>query len=330
MPENPRSPRIRPTRRGFLAGVGATAAAMAVPGLAHATTQTATVVAEEYVDSRTLDLTIGSPALGTQVKTRLLLPPGWSPGPQDTWPVLYLLHGGGGNYQDWTTYTDVAELTDGKDVLVVMPDGGLVGLYSDWWNFGQGGPPKWQTFHLTELRQILESGYGAGTTRAIAGLSMGGLGTLKYAATHQGMFQAAAAYSGAVHTLGLGSPLKIQAIITANGQNPLAPWGDPTLQQSIWRANNPYNQAAGLLGIPLFMSCGNGQPGPLDPPGTPPDPLLEPWALEMNTAVINRLTSLGADLTTDLYGPGTHSWPYWERAVHRSFSMLMDALGVQA
>jgi S-formylglutathione hydrolase FrmB len=178
MPENPRT-----SRRTFL--VGGTVAAAAVaglrPGPVHATARPAAagspaadngarVVAENYVGLRTLDLTIDSPALASTGMVRLLLPPRWSPGSQRTWPVLYLLHGAGDDYTSWTRSTDVAALTEGTDVLVVMPTAGRAGFYSDWWNHGPGGPPRWETFHLVELRQILERGYRAGPgTRDRAG-----------------------------------------------------------------------------------------------------------------------------------------------------------------
>jgi len=104
-------------------------------------------------------------------------------------------------YDSWTRETDVEELARLRQVLVVMPEGGPVGWYSDWWNHGAGGPPAWETFHLRELRQVLEAGHGAGDRRVIAGLSMGGFGALSYAARQPGLFHAVASYSGAVHPL---------------------------------------------------------------------------------------------------------------------------------
>ncbi|MFD0541098.1 alpha/beta hydrolase-fold protein [Actinomadura luteofluorescens] len=121
-------------------------------------------------------------------KVRLLLPPGWSRHAERTWPALWLLHGGVDDYTAWTRDTDVAELTAGTGVIVVMPDGGRCGNYSDWWNYGNGGPPRWETFHMTELRRILERDYRAGTRRVIAGNSMGGLGAMLYAARFPGAF----------------------------------------------------------------------------------------------------------------------------------------------
>jgi diacylglycerol O-acyltransferase / trehalose O-mycolyltransferase len=51
-------------------------------------------------------------------------------------------------------------------VLVVMPDAGQVGFYSDWFNRGRGGPPRWGTLHLTEPRRLLERDWRAGNRRA--------------------------------------------------------------------------------------------------------------------------------------------------------------------
>src|SRR4029453_12637315 len=101
------------------------------------------------------------------------------------WPVLYLVHGGFGTYVDWTESSDVASLARRRDVLVVMPDGGSLGFYTDWWARG-GSKPGWETFHLVELAQILERGLRAGDRRAIAGLSMGGFGAISYAGRRPG------------------------------------------------------------------------------------------------------------------------------------------------
>ncbi|MFD0689180.1 alpha/beta hydrolase [Actinomadura fibrosa] len=326
------------TRRAFLAGAGLTAAASLTalrPGTARAATArtgAARVVAENRLSPRVLDLTVDSPALATTAMARLLLPAGWTPQPRRTWPVLYLLHGAEDDYTSWTRSTDVEALTRNADVLVVMPSGGQLGFYSDWWNHGAGGPPRWETFHLTELRRILEAGYGAGASRAVAGLSMGGFGAMSYAGRNPGLFRAAAAYSGVVHTTyqGARGPAFVQEFLIKDGYDPTALWGDYQLNAGVWASHNPYDLAVALAGIPLFVSSGNGTPGPLDPPGTPPSLAIEELIGEMNTAFVRCLRQAGANVTADLYGPGTHNWPYWERGLHRSFSLLMKAIGIDA
>ena len=225
--------------------------------------------------------------------------------------------------------TDVASIPQLRRVLVVMPEAGDTGFYSDWLNHGAGGAPAWETFHLTELRRILESSYGAGPDRTVAGLSMGGFGALSYAGRHPGMFRAAASFSGVSDPLYQpGGPENIVAIATGQGADPYALWGDPVADHAVWAAHDPYDLAPSLLSLPVFLSCGDGTAGPFDPPGA--TSAFETLFLAENQHLADHLRALGDHrLVTDFYGPGTHSWPYWQRELHRSLPMLLDAMGVR-
>jgi diacylglycerol O-acyltransferase / trehalose O-mycolyltransferase len=283
------------------------------------------VVAQEQVGPHLVDLTIQSPALGRTAKVRLLTPNGWEQRRRgDRWPVFYLLHGCCDTYDSWTRETDVEQLRRLRKVLVVMPEAGPFGWYSNWWNHGAGGPPAWETFHLQELRRLLERGYGAGHRRVVAGLSMGGFGALSYAARNRGMFRAAASYSGVVHPLHDGFPAGIMGGLVEFGEDPLALWGDPVAQRRIWEAHDPYYLAVRLRRTPVFLSVGDGTAGPFDPPGVFDE--LEAELSLQNQAVAARFEKVGVPLRTDFYGPGTHDWPYWERELHRSLPMLLGAL----
>lgn len=48
-----------------------------------------------------------------------------------------------------------------RRVLVVMPEGGAVGFYSNWLGTDGRRGPEWESFHLRELRGILERDYRA-------------------------------------------------------------------------------------------------------------------------------------------------------------------------
>lgn len=305
----------------FLLALGLVAPAIAAPAK-----DKARVVKEEWVAERQLDLTVDSPALGKAVKVRLLTPDGWRKGTHKSWPTFYLLHGCCGDYTSWTALTDVAETKALRKTLVVMPEAGNVGWYSDWWNQGDRGTPKWETFHLKELRGLLERDYGAGHKRVVAGLSMGGFGALSYAARHPGMFRAAASYSGVVNPI--HDAQFVLDLNAAFGEDPLGLWGDPVEQRRIWNAHDPLHLARQLRHTPVFLASGNGQPGPFDDPARPVD-TLEQELWEQNVLVAQRLKQLHAPLVTDLYGPGTHSWPYWERELHRSLPLLLRALGAR-
>jgi alpha-glucoside transport system permease protein len=291
----------------------------------------ARVVATQMLGPRVRDLTIDSPALGRSAKVRLLLPRRFQAQPHRRWPVLWLLHGCCDTYQSWTRSTDVEELAGLADVLVVMPEAGRVGFYSDWYRRGQGGPSRWETFHLTELRQLLERDWRAGNRRVVAGLSMGGLGAMAYAARHPGMFRAAASYSGLLHTRYQGDPLPgprmVQDLLRSFGEDPDALWGDPRRHGDLWAAHNPYDLAPRLRKVSLFVSVGNGQPGPLDGPATNGQLQQMEQALHpQNLAFVERLRQLGIPVRFDNYGPGIHNWPYWQRELHRSLPMLLGAL----
>jgi diacylglycerol O-acyltransferase / trehalose O-mycolyltransferase len=185
------------------------------------TTQ-ARVVNRMHVDGRMWDLLIYSPAVGREVYVRrLLLPARYETARGQRWPVLYLLHGCCDDYTSWTRSTDIEERTRNLDALVVMPDGGRTGFYSNW----RSGP-AWETFHVSELAEVLTDNYRARDRRVIAGLSMGGLGALDYAARNPGLFAVAASFSGIVHTqLSKDHSQHYLNLLSSEGEDPLALWG---------------------------------------------------------------------------------------------------------
>jgi diacylglycerol O-acyltransferase/trehalose O-mycolyltransferase len=302
------------------------AAALGSVGCGHAerdrpAVARATVVAQRQVAPRIVDLTIMSPALGRAAKVRLLTPDGWASRRRaQRWPVLYLLHGCCDTYDSWTRETHVDRLRRLRHVLVVMPESGDVGFYSNWRNGGRGGPPAWETFHLVELRRLLERRYGAGTPRAVAGLSMGGLGAMSYAARHPRMFAAAASFSGLLHPL--ADTRLLLGLISGYASDSRAVWGDPDAQRETWAAHDPTALASRLRGTRLFVSSGDGRPGPLDRSRRHRDD-VEATVYRESRAFAARLRALDVPATIDFYGRGTHAWPYWERELQRSLPLLL-------
>ncbi|MBO2455398.1 esterase family protein [Actinomadura barringtoniae] len=285
-------------------------------------------VVSERRHGRTLDLKVQSAAMKKTMGVRLLVPPGWSENATRRWPVLWLLHGGGDDYRSWTSHTDVEQLAAKYQVIVVMPEGGRCGNYSDW----RSGGANWETFHMGELRELLKSRYRAGDAAAIAGNSMGGFGAMSYAARHQGFFKAAASFSGTLDSLLKGhvpsGPLFMETTtaLACLGSDPYDVWGDSQDQRDVWEAHNPTSQAARLNGVSLFVSSGNGKFGPLDKLGTP-DLVLEPQTLAESRSFVKALNKANVPAKLDFYGKGTHSWPYWQRELHRAFPMLMKRIG---
>jgi S-formylglutathione hydrolase FrmB len=279
----------------------------------------ARMVQVEPLDARTRDLTIESPAVGT-VQVRLLLPAGSVDGAASRYPVLYLLHGGGGEYTDWTEETDVETIPALERVLVAMPAAASSRMGTLEPTGGavlDRGRPHWEDFHLVELQQLLERNWQASDARAVGGLSLGGYGAVMYAARHPGTFRAAASYSGVLDvTVAPGSPAEARAL--ADSATALA-------EDLGWDQVNPINLVPSLAGTMLYISYGNGDPGPLDPAGTEHDP-LEAWVGAGDDHFVAALEDAGIPATVDAYGPGTHSWSYWDRELHESLESLTAAL----
>lgn len=323
----------------------------AVPDDAMArTTSGAKVVDMEWFSRTIVDLTVYSPAMGGTLPVRLLLPEDWYSKPNKQFPVLYLLPGLGEpkiRNRAWTHFTDADEFFKDKNVIVALPPGGIAGYFSNWWNYGQPGGPNWETFHTKELPQILEQGWRANEKRAIAGLSMGGFGAMSYAARHPGFYEAAASYSGVLHTTLPGASQFLLTTIADQGLDPYALWGHPVLQRDIWAAHDPWVQAENLRGMSLFISANLGKRGEYesgeveqilgllnadDPKAyarsTVLATTLEQMAYIATKSFERRLNQLGIPVTTHYDVQGVHHWGYWEDALHRSWPLIADALGL--
>ncbi|PWW59408.1 S-formylglutathione hydrolase FrmB [Actinokineospora spheciospongiae] len=290
----------------------------------------AKVVKETRIDERTLDLEIQSPALLKNGMVRVYLPTDWSATATRTWPQLWLLHGccEDLDYKSWDSMTDAKAFTADKGVITVMPTDGPAGMYSEWWNLGLRKTANWEAFHMKEVLQIIERGYKGGTKRAVAGVSIGGYGALAYGFRFPGTFASVASYSGIPNTMFVGTAGVIKGILVREGfWNPADLWGDEMVTFWIWQAHNPYNNIEKFRGTNLYISSGNGEVGPLDPPGKGGDP-LDASTLLTSRSFTDRLKQLGIPATVDYYGKGTHSWPYWERALHNSWPVLAKGLGI--
>ncbi|MGP3928209.1 alpha/beta hydrolase [Streptomyces sp. 8N616] len=289
----------------------------------------ARVTGVERLDERTADLSIASPSLGDGVPVRVILPRSWSPDSKRRYPTVYLLQGASDDYTSWTRETDVEELASDADVIVVTPEGGRAGFYSNWWNHGRKGGPQWETFHTAELPQILERGYRANRHRAVIGISEGGLGALNYAAHHRGTYDFAGSFSGVVDTADQALRWGIYLTCMREGEDPVRLWGDPERNQDVWDAHNPSKQADRLRGTKVHLSSAAGMPGSLDKGYDPTAGFfLEGPVYRPNVRFADQLRAAGVDVTANFYPSGSHAWPYWERELHVAWPSVLAALGV--
>ena len=118
-----------------------------------------------------------SSVLGHDVAYSVVLPADADKGMH--YPVLYLLHGVGGDHSSWLEYADVAGMMqrgEMPEMIVVMPDGYL-SYYSD----AADGSLPYETFFTTEFMQAIDSIHPTlpgRENRVISGFSMGGFGAM--------------------------------------------------------------------------------------------------------------------------------------------------------
>lgn len=284
------------------------------------------VSAVKPLDGRTTDLTVSSPAMHAAMPVRLILPRTWSADSHRTFPTVYLLQGASDDYTSWTRETDVEQLSSRANVIIAMPEGGRAGFYTDWWNDGREGGPKWETFHTVELPQILERSYRANPLRAVVGLSEGGLGALNYAARHRGEYVFAGSFSGPVDTADKGLQSSIYLTCLREGVDADLLWGDPVRDRERWEAHNPAHAVGRFRGVKVYLSAATGLPGRFDRTNDPLAGLLEAPAYLPTAALAARLRTAGVDVTADLHLAGTHSWPYWQQELHLAWPSVLASL----
>lgn len=140
------------------------------------------------------DVTFFSESLRRNMQYRVFLP--LSAGNQQL-PVVYLLHGGGGNgFRDWSNYSDVAQFAK-RGLLLVMPEGD----YSYYTNAVLRPQDSYEDYIVNDLAADVARRFPVRDDRngrAIVGVSMGGFGAIKLALQHPDQFAFAGALSPAI------------------------------------------------------------------------------------------------------------------------------------
>jgi enterochelin esterase-like enzyme len=160
------------------------------------------VAAAEPLQGMVLEDQLFSPIVGMTLPYRVYLPPDYLKS-QRRYPVLYMLHGTGGNYTEWTD-SFLPEQADRLIVaheipalIVMMPDDGGSTYWANWSNDG----PRWGDYVTDDVVSVVDGRYrtlASRASRAIGGLSMGGLGALNLAFQHPDVFGVVGGHSPSV------------------------------------------------------------------------------------------------------------------------------------
>jgi S-formylglutathione hydrolase FrmB len=243
-------------------------------------------------------------------RARAILPDGYNP--KKAYPLLVILPGLSNTYTWWTEpgRGDVARTVAGLDAIVVTPEGGTGGWYTDWWNRGRRGGPAWESYFLDQVVPQVRARFKIRPERryhALSGGSMGGLGAAYLGGRLPGYFGTVVVLSGFVDTQIYPGVNWGQSLISG-ALNPL----DPELVYGplggyYATAHNPARLAVNLAQSRVFMSTGNGLPSPVNS-GTPLDQLLEPLFIRpMSDSYAAALRRANVDLTYEVHS-GFHDW----------------------
>lgn len=290
-------------------------------GSAQAAVEPAEVVSEEEVADRVIELTIETPAFIAPTKVHVILPSGYDADPGRRWPVTYFTAGTQNRYSAFVEALDGTELIDDYPSIIVSPDANS-GYWSDWFNSGAFGPPKYETFVIDQLIPLIDSRFrtiASRSHRAIFGISMGGYGAMMFAARHPDLFSAAATLSGAVDS---NIPLNgtvLSFSSTFDGAPRDAIYGPRTTEEVRWRGHNPWDLAGNLRGLDLQIRSANGELNPAIGEGGDPNDLLscavEEGTWNASVSLHQRMKSLEVPHAWKDYGPGCHSVQNFKREV---------------
>jgi S-formylglutathione hydrolase FrmB len=246
-------------------------------------------------------LEIPSAAMSKNFKAAVVLPDSYAKS-KVNYPVLYLLHGGGGQFSDWLKNVPdkmlLHKLADQYNLIIVTPEGERLGGYID---SPVQDDNKFETYITSEVISKIDNTYRTiqnSTGRVITGLSMGGHGALFLATRHPDLYCAVGSMSGALDLNPANwriSP-EFAEQIKPGFERILGPLNGAPDQYAAHSVVNMVNFIK-ENDVRLIFDCG-----------------VDDFLLEPNRELHRRLVYAKVPhVYTEM--PGGHTWEYWENAL---------------
>ena len=258
---------------------------------------------------------IKSNILQKEVHYTIYLPEGYEKN-ERKYPVTYLLHGHGDADDGWVQYGEINRLADAAikkgtipPMIIVTPDG-----FKSFYMNAADGSMNYEDFFIQELIPHIEKTYKVKSEkrfRGIAGLSMGGYGSLLYALKYPQLFVAAAPLSAAIWTNHdyenmtesmygayfagiIGKNLKGKERLTPN-------WYTNSIFSIIDKKTTEE-----LSAVKYWIDCGD-------------DDFLTIGNAQLHISLTNKKVAHEFRIKD-----GTHSWSYWRMGVIDGLSFIGD------
>ena len=213
-----------------------------------------------------------SPTLGTDRRMTVYTPAGYAEHPDRRYPVLYLLHGMGGDENAWSELGRATQILDNliaqgkaEPMIVVMTNGNVdmdAAPGESSWGLKQPTTQLPHTMdgrfeeHFPDVVAYVDSNYRTLADkhhRAIAGLSMGGFHSLHISKEWPGMFDYVGLFSAAILPRNGASPVYAdmeQKLATQFAQRPALYWIAIGSDDFLYKANADFRQTLDAHGYP--------------------------------------------------------------------------------
>src|SRR5690554_1298230 len=191
-------------------------------------------------------VTTYSPSMQKDIKAVVITPEDYHR--QQEYPVVYLLHGYSGNYQNWVMRVPaLQQYADQYEMIIVTPDGNYGSWYLDSPIMKES---KYETYIARELTQWMDEHYATikhRSGRAITGLSMGGYGAFYVAFRNQEIFGMAGSMSGGLDLRPFPNNWDLASLLGTYAQEP-----------QNWENHSVINLTHKLTpgSLDLIFSCG--------------------------------------------------------------------------
>jgi len=329
-----------------IGALAASSLALAGPAIAHAESAPASAAGETASQPATLEriekhteqdwsLFVYSPSMDRTIELQVLRPADTS----EPRPVLYLLNGAGGGQDraNWREQTDVVEFFSDKNVNVVTPIGGAFSYYTDWLEDDPVlGRNKWETFLTKEIPPLVDDVLGTSGRNAIAGMSMSATSALALAEKAPELYEGVASYSGCAETASPAGARYAEIVVSLGGGEVENMWGP--IRGTHWVEQDVVRNAEKLRGKAVFVSAGSGMPGEVELraweqsgvavlPDVATLGIIEANVHDCTNRLRTALDQAGVTVTYSVRPDGTHTWGYWEDALHDSWPVLAEAIG---